>query len=374
MDDLKDQSPDPGIPGVAHDVRQMLWVITGRCGQLLQGNLPPEVQRHLRAMELAAADASAMLARLPGVGGAPSDPGAGQLHPAVAAALQLVLPPDGRPWQEPGSEGPWRARVDVPAHLWAGVPAQVLREVLGNLLTNALAVLPRGGQVDIAARRRGGRCLLTVQDSGPGVPPHRADLIFQPGFTTSGQPGRGLGLAGCRALLRRHGADLRLDGTAGPGGCFLLDLPAAAPQIEPDPATAGQDDQETGPILVVDDEAAVRDMLADLLGELGRPPVLAADAEAARAVFSPGGFGLALIDQNLPGLSGLELASLLRREDPAVVLVLVSGWGNEDIVARATGQGCDLAVEKPLTVDKIRHIIGQAAALRRQRAEEREET
>jgi CheY-like chemotaxis protein len=117
-----------------------------------------------------------------------------------------------------------------------------------------------------------------------------------------------------------------------------------------------------GEIMVVEDDQTVVDMLRDVLEALGHEAVLVGDADAALEQFTAGRFGLALIDQNLPGRSGLELAKDLRKRDPDMTLVLVTGWGNEDIVARAREHGCDMAEEKPLSVGKIRQILARAGA------------
>jgi CheY-like chemotaxis protein len=366
------------ILGIAHDIRQMLMVITGRCGLLLERGPGPELRRHLLAMEMAAGDAGAMLGRLPGMSGRPPAGEPAGLAAAAEAACGMILPPDGQPWGSSagaGNTSDWVLAQEVPAGLWTSVPPQILREVLANLLLNALAVLPDGGRVALTGGAGPERVFMRVADSGPGVPADRRESIFEAGVSASGEAGRGLGLPGCRALLEDFGGGLRLLEDAGPGAVFELDLPRAAEPVpeagpgsgaEPPPAV------EPGEVLVVDDEPAVQEMMLDLLGELGWQPVIARDADQALAAFRPGRFPLGLVDQSLPGLSGLELASRLRQADPAVVLVLVTGWGNEDIMAQAPEHGFDFTAEKPLTVEKIRGIIAKAAALLAGRGPERE--
>ena len=380
MTDPKDSQT---IPGVVHDIKQMLTVISGRAGLLIERIADQELRHHCQAMEMAATDAAAMLGRLPGVGSRiPTGPA--RLLDVATTSCRLILPPDGRPWlpEDSGPSGRWTAAFDIPGDLWAEIPAQVLREVLNNLLTNALAVMPDGGGIVIRGSASDQRVRLVIQDSGPGVPSGKGEGIFELGFTTSGQPGRGHGLATCRLLLEERGGKLFLDQDSGPGATFVIDLPLADRVRGQDipihsEAASGMEDGapplEPGSILVVDDEPAVRDMLSDVLGELGWRATVAENADQAIGFFHPGLFSLAILDQSLPGKSGLELAKELRSKDSRIVLVLVSGWGNEDILARATAEGIDFSAEKPLTVGKIRVMLGQAVARFQERGKEREE-
>ena len=377
MIDPKDFS---NIPGIVHDIRQMLTVIAGRAGLLLEKNPDPDLKRHLLAMELAAADANTMLGRLPGISGGRELSLPVSLGQVVRESCGLILPPGGHEWAAPTAvpaAGVWSLDIRVPEDLFTALPAQVLREVVNNLLANALDALPGGGSVVLQGSSRGERLFLTVTDSGPGVPEELRERIFQHGFSTSGKPERGLGLAGSRELLEDFGGHLELDPAAGPGAVFVLDLPAVAGGAGTLPAQeepGRQPEPEPGEILVVDDEPAVREMLADVLGELGWRPTIAVNADEARRVFAPERFPVALVDQSLPGMSGLELASELRKQDPRIVLVLVTGWNNEDIATRAPAHGFDFAEEKPLTVGKIRLILGKAAVLFKERDLEGEES
>lgn len=351
------------VRGVAHDIRQMLMVITGRAGLLLEQDPDPKLRQHLLAMELAATDAGAMLNRLPGMGAGIPDEYSAEVLQVAEESCRLILPPDHKRWA---------VDFQIPADLEAGLPAQILREVINNLLTNALEAMPDGGGIILSGALAADRIQLGIQDSGPGVPEDLSSRIFESGFTTSGQEDRGVGLAGCRALLRQFGGDLALSPGASSGATFLIDLPA---NLQTQTLTLTETEIiEPGEILVVDDEPAVQEMLADVLTELGWQPSVAGEASRARELFRPGRFPVALVDQSLPGMSGLELASELRALDRQIVLVLVTGWGNEDIMSRASESGIDITAEKPLAVGKIRSILGQAAILRHERAEEREES
>ena len=116
---------------IAHDIRQMLMVITGRCGLLLERGPGPELRRHLLAMEMAAGDAGAMLGRLPGMSGRPPAGEPAGLAAAAEAACGMILPPDGQPWGSSagaGNTSDWVLAQEVPAGLWTSVPPQILRE------------------------------------------------------------------------------------------------------------------------------------------------------------------------------------------------------------------------------------------------------
>ena len=128
----------------------------------------------------------------------------------------------------------WELRRDVPEDLTLHADRDQVRQVLENLLVNAVQAAP-GRPVTVTAREAGeGMCRLEVRDEGPGVPPEERERIFRP-FVTSKPAGTGLGLAIARRIARAHGGDLVCAGEPGEGGVFHLVLPtaAAAPEREP---------------------------------------------------------------------------------------------------------------------------------------------
>ncbi|MEN8005966.1 MAG: ATP-binding protein [Candidatus Krumholzibacteriota bacterium] len=364
--------------GAVHDINQMLAVIVGRAELLLMREGSGSRREDLEAIVLAAGDAAAMIKRLQR--GLPEDQRDGSaavvnLRDAVRAVSLLIRPEGTGSWAKAGhdeSPGSWVLEQDVPADLFSSVPGQVVREVLSNLLINALEVLPAGGRINIAASARQGRVTLSVTDNGPGLDKDLAGRIFEPGFSSSGEEFRGVGLAGSRQLLKCFDGRLDLDSEQGIGARFLVDLPRidrvvhAAEEknrgeTEPGSRPAGF------PVLVVDDDTGVRDMLTDVLTELDCRVTPFRDAHSALEGFAPGKFGLALVDQSLPGRSGLELASLLRKQDQSLVIVLITGWGREELLAGADKAIVDLTATKPLEWKRLNEILDKSADLLRQR-------
>jgi signal transduction histidine kinase len=104
-----------------------------------------------------------------------------------------------------------------------------LRQVLDNLIGNAIGHSPAGGEVSITATRRGSSVVVDVADDGDGIPPADLERMFEPGIRlTSERPGSGLGLAVARAIARAHGGEVEVESTLGQGATFRLVLPAAS--------------------------------------------------------------------------------------------------------------------------------------------------
>lgn len=354
---------DLAAAGVIHDVNQMLAVITGRAELLLRRE--PQHRAHLEAIRLAAADAAAMLGRLAHDAPGPTRAeGAADIALAVDAAALLVIPPDGA-WAEVATpHGGWALERRLEARLAAAVPARVLREVLVNLLTNAVAVLPQGGRVRVEARRDGDRCVLSVADSGPGLPVADPESVFAAGFTTSGASGRGLGLAACRQLLAAHGATLTAARGGGPGAVFTIVAPAGqTPDAAVGPAAASA--VAAMEVVVVDDEPAVRDMLADVLAELGCRVTCHRDGPGALAAGAPGTATLALVDRRLPGPDGPAVMASLRARAPGLVVALMTGWDHDEVTAGSGG--ADFVLRKPIALATLQDLLARADALWRER-------
>ena len=229
------------------------------------------------------------------------------------------------------------------------------------------------------ARARDDRVLLTVGDSGPGIPAAAAERLFQAGTTTKGDPSRGVGLAASRRLLAGFGAGLELDPATSEGALFVLDLPRtevvpedSGQEPEPGPSVGIESPAKEARILVVDDEETVRDMLAEVLGELGCRVTVVQDAASALAGFQAGAFQIALLDQSLPGMSGAELAKRLRASDPCLSVFLMTGWGNEDVLNAPDPLTVDFTARKPMEFDRLRRLLDEAVALHARRLHEGE--
>jgi CheY-like chemotaxis protein len=196
--------------------------------------------------------------------------------------------------------------------------------------------------------------------------------VFAVGFSTSGAPGRGLGLAACRQLLAAHGASLVAARDGGPGAVFTISGPAATPAPDAIAAPAMTAPATTAPagahglaVVVIDDEPAVREMLTDVLGELGCRVTCHRDGATALAAGAPGDAAVALVDRRLPGLGGLEVAAGLRERRTSLVIVMMSGW-DRDEPAPAPGI-VDYSLRKPLAMSSLQDLLAEARALHESR-------
>ncbi len=350
------------VAAAAHDLNQMLAVISGRAGLLLEQVQDPAMIGHLEAIATACRDAAAMVHRLTGQDG-DEVPEACDLAVEARVAASLIMPPGkgaGRP----------RCLVELTRGTAVGVPGQVLREVLVNLLLNAREAMDSGGTVHISGGSRSGRVRLRVADDGPGIAPEVQDRLFVPGGSGKASAGRGIGLAGCRQLLSRYGGRLELADSGDQGTVFVLDLPLPGIGAEPiaaqgEPTSAAQvDGESTGVrILVVDDELSMREMLAEVLSELGCRVTAVGDAETALAAFQPGSFQVALLDQTLPGMSGADLAANLRRNDPCLAIFLMTGWGNKESLAVPDRSAIDFTARKPMEFKDLQRLLMEAVRL-----------
>lgn len=256
-----------------------------------------------------------------------------------------------------------------------------LDQALINLALNARDAMPQGGTVTIASRlvelgeafcrshqgtRPGRYVALTLTDTGGGMDAETKAHAFEPFFTTKPQgEGSGLGLAMVYGFARQAGGMVTIDSTPGQGCAVTLylplDLPDAVPASAPVRAAASDPD---GTILVVDDEAPVRDYVALTLLDLGYS-VLRADSGAAALDLldrERGGIDLLLTDVMMPGLTGTDLASLVAERHPEVKVIFMSGYENRrPAKARMVGGG-QVCLFKPFTTEALARTVASAIA------------
>ena len=191
-----------------------------------------------------------------------------------------------------------------------------LHHVLVHLLTNAIDAMPKGGEIAVSTRAEKERVAIHVKDQGIGMTKETRKRIFEPFFTTKQDVGSGLGLAMAYRVITGWGGSIDVESTVGKGSMFTVWLPiwSDVPEAQAEKAR----------ILIVDDEIAVHEVLKAALEAYHL--TLFESGEAALETFEAGMCDLALIDLQLPGMPGDELVQHLKRIDPDLTSILMTGW------------------------------------------------
>jgi PAS domain S-box-containing protein len=253
----------------------------------------------------------------------------------------------------------------------AGQPAWVdgdetrLAQIMGNLLQNAAKFTPAGGHVTLAVETLNGSVEVHVRDTGAGIDPAFLRRVFEP-FVQAEQTlartegGLGLGLALVRDLTALHGGSVHAfsDGP-GKGAELVVRLPKAAAPLDSKPRAVCGDVGRRLRVLVVEDNVDAADSLADLVRTFGHDVEVAHDGPTAIARARAAPPDLVLCDIGLPGMSGYELARVLR-SDPrgsALRLVAISGYAQPEDVQRSTDAGFVAHIRKPPDPSKLRRLL-----------------
>jgi two-component system cell cycle sensor histidine kinase/response regulator CckA len=274
-------------------------------------------------------------------------------------------------------------RVDVPVEIWT-VTGDVtqLHQVLLNLCLNARDAMKARGCLEIRARnavvsddrarrhldvRPGPFVELTVSDTGCGIPKPHLDRIFDPFFTTKeAGKGTGLGLPTVLKIVKGHGGFVDVESEPGRGSSFAVFLPAELVRPVGDgveSADAGRSEVGHGElVLVIDDEASVREVTCEILSEGGYRSIAASDGEAGVAAFraSAGEIGVVVTDIVMPGLDGLGVASEIRKIDPAARIVAVTGQIDHPAVRELQRLSISRFLAKPYSAETLLRSIRDA--------------
>ncbi|MXZ90421.1 MAG: response regulator [Chloroflexi bacterium] len=237
-------------------------------------------------------------------------------------------------------------------------------QVLTNLLNNASRYSPETSVIRVRAAVEGVHVAISVADEGVGVAPERLPYLFGRLFRAEGdeREGAGLGLAVCKGIVEAHGGRIWAESAGtGRGAEFTFTLPAAEPVGGPvdRSVTGGRQDVR---VLAVDDDAQALRFVRDALTEGGYQVIATTDPEEALELMEREQPQLALLDLVLPGTDGIELMQDILRISDVPVLFL-SGYGQDQVIARAFEMGADDYIVKPFSPTELAARV--QAALRR---------
>ena len=261
-----------------------------------------------------------------------------------------------------------RTSLSVALPSLRGDPDRV-QQIIWNLLSNAVKFTPAGGTVHVRAEHVAGSIVISVEDTGEGIPPEFMPFVFDRFRQASSSASRlhsglGLGLALVRQLVEMQGGAVTA-ASAGPGlgATFKVSFPAltVVPRQPAAVATAAQSVPELGGIriLVVDDESDARELLAAALSQAGAEVSSVASAEAALPLLEGAGdrkLHLLIADIGMPGATGYELVTRLRRTETSgsrIPAVAVTAYARSEDSRKALDAGFDLHLAKPISPETL---------------------
>src|SRR2546423_4416556 len=356
--------------GVAHDFNNTLAGILGRAQLLLNESDPQKIESGLRIIIKTAKDGAKTIRRIQDFARQRRDH---DFQPVSVDQLLLDVSEITRPrWKDHAEAA--NVHISLELQLLSGAlvmgDESELREVLVNMVFNAVDAMPKGGKLTLSAAKVKDSVEVCVTDTGTGMNDDVRLRVFDPFFTTKGKTGMGLGLAVSYGIIRRHEGAVEVESDKGSGTTFRIKLPVAIgaakrqstgelviPVVQP-----AQTNQTR--ILVVDDEDYVRELLRDILEGEGYEVVLADAGHSALSLFNRHRFDAVFTGVGLPGMSGWELARALRKRNRQMPLAVITGWGEAVGSSMQREAGIDWVVAKPFTVEQIVNMAREVSVKR----------
>jgi signal transduction histidine kinase/CheY-like chemotaxis protein len=261
--------------------------------------------------------------------------------------------------------------------LVSGDPAR-LQQVLWNLLTNAVKFTPRDGRISVQLERAGSFMLLTIADTGEGIPDDFLPFVFErfsqaDSSTRRRHGGLGVGLAVAKNLVELHGGHISVSSAGvGQGATFCISLPIRARNdVEARAVRARADERSDGAaalplleglrVLVVDDEADARGVLQQMLEQQRARPTCAASVDEALAAVATADPHVVICDIGMPGRDGYDFIAALRAQGDTRPVVALSAFARSDDRVRSLQAGFQVHLAKPVTPAELLSVVASLA-------------
>jgi signal transduction histidine kinase len=347
--------------GVAHDFNNTLAGILGRAQLMKRTRDLEKLDRGLDIIIRSAEDGAKTVKRIQDFARQRKDH---DFAPVAVDQLLFDVSEITRPrWKIASEAANVHINLDVCISTSALVmgDASEMREVLVNMVFNAVDAMPQGGKLTLSANEIDGQVEISVRDTGMGMTHDVRSKIFDPFFTTKGKAGMGLGLAVSYGIIRRHNGVIQVESEKNKGTTFCIRMPIAqgVTLLQSNESQVGAAQEETptssyrAKILVVEDEEPVRELLRDILESEGHAVTLASSGQEALSVYDSVKFEAVFTDLGMPGMSGWELSRAIRERDSRMPIAIITGWGEGVSSGDQEAARVDWVVTKPFTTSRI---------------------
>jgi signal transduction histidine kinase/ActR/RegA family two-component response regulator len=348
--------------GVAHDFNNTLAGIIGNTQLLLAQVDQHRLRERLEAIEMAARDGAITVRRIQEFSRVRKtrEFTSVDVNGLVLDVIKITSPMWKDQLQKQGRTVELTTKFNV-LQTVAGNAAE-LREVLTNIILNALDAMPNGGKITISTWADDRYGYIAIADTGQGMSVDVQQRIFDPFFSSKGPGNSGLGLSVAYGIIRRHDGKITVASAEGEGTSFTIQLPVCGGLAECRDEVVEQEtpDLAAAEILLIDDDKTVRDVLSAILTEAGHQVVSVDSGAKGVETFDSGEFDIVLTDLGMPGMSGWEVAAAIKRRDPAIPVVMVTGWGKQLDEEDIRKNGVDFLLFKPFELVKVQSTVAEA--------------
>jgi signal transduction histidine kinase len=350
--------------GIAHDFNNVLMPIIGFSEMLLTDPAAlddrEETIHMIEMIQSAGNDARHIVSRLRQIykeeepDFVPVD-----LAKVIESVISITMPK----WKEEmnAKGAPIEMAVDIADMPLIQGDISELREIFTNLIFNAVDAMPNGGTITFRVKgptEHG--VVLEVTDTGTGMDEQALHRCTEPFFTTKGMQGTGLGLSMTHGIIERHGGTMNIASEPGIGTTIQLRFPvnldaeavANLQKVTPDPVPPLR-------VLVVDDEARSRELVAKLLTTDGHGVEMASGGKEGLEMFHKGEFDLVITDRAMPSMGGDEVARSIRKAAPTMPIIMLTGFGD---IMKDKGEcpfGVSRVMTKPISQNDLRHVMSE---------------
>lgn len=358
--------------GVAHNLNNSLTVIQGRAQLLsMRSAADDKNKKSLEVITQAVGDCSQTLRRLldfsrrnASRNSVPVD-----LSELVSSSIEIARPK----WQAESANrtGNIEVRLVAPKAVLALGDSSELREVVLNLIFNAVDAMPQGGMIEIGTSEEGSSARFWVADNGAGMTQEVVARIFEPFYSTKGERGTGLGLSASHGIIENHGGDINVTSEPGKGTRFDVILPLHETGTAASaPAPAAPLETKSARVLVVEDEEKVRVLLNDAFRTEGHEVTEATTGAEALKRLDAGEFDLMICDLGLPELSGLHVARWVKEFRPELPVIIATGFAEMIAEEDYNKARIDDVISKPYALSDV--LVRANTILARRAADHRE--
>jgi PAS domain S-box-containing protein len=350
--------------GVAHDFNNALAAILGNTQLLLYTTKDEELKGSLKVIEKVAWDSAQTVRRL-------QDFTRKSVHQELFKVDVNSIIKDSIEITKPKWKDEVQSRgihIEMVSN-FEEIPTVIgstseLREVITNMIFNAIEAMPEGGKIEIRTFQRKSNVFIQISDSGIGMTEEVKKKAFEPFFTTKPFSNTGLGLSMSYGVIKRFGGEIEVESKVGHGATFTIILPIGL---------EGKEEVDVSPIikkgreariLVIDDEETVRSVLSRILSQVNHQVTVAENGEEGIRLFREKDFDLVLTDLGMPGMSGWEVCRAIKKMSSHIPVGMITGWGIEVDQAKIEENGIDFVIPKPFQFDQILKVVDETIASR----------